>query len=259
MGPNTILCSGVSLTPALSIFDAITGTSVRASAVDTIMMMLTIHPSWRNIIPAMPDTMVRGRNTQRVVRVEPIIEPATSDVPFTAASLRFSPRSMWREMFSSTTIELSTTMPMAMERALMEMMLSVFPVARRYTSEPIRAMGMASTMMKVARQRPRKMNTTSITTSMVMIMVLRSDLMVLMILSDESITSTSSISEGSVGAISAIFFFTWRMTSTVFAPDCFCTRIVAACLPSVQDSWYFSAGPSTSVATSRRYTAAPPL
>ena len=108
------------------------GTRVRAAVVDTIMMMETMKPSWRNMIPAMPDIMVRGRNTHSMVSVEAITEIPTSAVPWTAASVGFSPLSRCDVTFSSTTMASSTTMPMAMDRALMEMIFSVLPVAYRY-------------------------------------------------------------------------------------------------------------------------------
>ena len=107
------------------------GTSVRAAVVETIMMMLTIQPSCLNMIPAMPLTIVSGRNTQSIVRVEAMTEMPTSEVARTAASFGFSPRSRWVETFSRTTIASSTTMPIAIESADIEMMFSVLPVAKR--------------------------------------------------------------------------------------------------------------------------------
>ena len=56
-------------------------------------------------------------------------EMPTSPVPCTAASLGFSPRAMCVDMFSNTTMASSTTMPMAMASADIEMMFSVLPVA----------------------------------------------------------------------------------------------------------------------------------
>ena len=59
----------------------IIGTRVRAAVVETIIMMLTIQPNCLNIVPAIPVIIVRGRNTQSIVRVEAITEIATSGVP----------------------------------------------------------------------------------------------------------------------------------------------------------------------------------
>ena len=191
------------------------GTSVRAAVVDTIMMMETIQPSCRNMMPAMPEIMVRGRNTHSMVRVEAITEIPTSAVPCTAASLGFSPLSRCDVTFSSTTMASSTTMPMAMDRALMEMMLSVLPVAKRYSREASRAMGMDKTTMRVPFNRPRKRKTTSITTMKVMRMVSLREPMVRRMLSELSITVVICTSEGRLRSRRAISFFTLRITSTV--------------------------------------------
>ena len=83
------------------------------------------------MIPAIPLIIVKGMNTQSIVRVEAITEIPTSAVPWTAASLGFSPLSRWVVTFSRTTMASSTTIPIAIERADMEMMLRVFPVAKR--------------------------------------------------------------------------------------------------------------------------------
>ena len=102
-----------------------------APMVDTDRMIVTIHPNCLNMIPAIPLIMVNGRNTAIVVSVEAITEIATSLVANIAAWRGRLPRSMWVVMFSSTTMALSTTIPMAIESALIEMMFIVLPVASR--------------------------------------------------------------------------------------------------------------------------------
>ena len=57
------------------------GTRVSAATVDTIIMMETIQPSCLNMMPAMPEIMVRGRNTHSIVSVEAMTEIPTSAVP----------------------------------------------------------------------------------------------------------------------------------------------------------------------------------
>ena len=113
------------------ILEHIIGTKVKAPQVETIMMMETIQPNWRNITPVTPLIMVNGRNTANMVKVEAITESCTSWVACTAASLGFSPLSIWVVMFSKTTMASSTTIPMAMESADMEMIFKVLPVAKR--------------------------------------------------------------------------------------------------------------------------------
>jgi len=64
-----------------------------------------------NITPAIPSMNRSGRNTASVVSVLAVMATATSEVPLTAASEAAMPWSRSRVMFSSTTIELSTSMP----------------------------------------------------------------------------------------------------------------------------------------------------
>ena len=132
------------------------GISVSAPIVDTIMMILVIHPSCLNMRPAIPLIIVRGRNTASIVKVEAITEIPTSCVACTAASFGLAPLSRCVEMFSNTTMASSTTIPMAMESEDMDTMFNVLPVAQRYISEARSEIGIASTMMNVARHLPRK-------------------------------------------------------------------------------------------------------
>ena len=191
------------------------GTSVRAAVVDTIIIMDTIQPSWRNIMPAMPLIMVRGRNTHSMVSVEAMTEIPTSAVPCTAASLGFSPFSIWEVTFSRTTIASSTTIPMAMDRALMEMMLRVFPEKNRYIRDARRAIGILSITIRVPLHLPRNRNTTSMTTRKVIRMVSIRDLMVLRMFLEESTTVVILISDGRLCSRVARAFLTSLITFTV--------------------------------------------
>ena len=107
------------------------GVSERAQVVEMIIMMVTIHPSWRKSTPVMPVTSVSGKNTAISVSVDAMTEMATSLVPCTAACFGSEPRSMWVVTFSSTTIASSTTIPIEIERADSDTMLRVLPVAYR--------------------------------------------------------------------------------------------------------------------------------
>ena len=77
-----------------------------------------------NTCPAMPSTNTMGKNTAIVVRVEAKTAPPTSETPRMVAALRSSPSSWQRKMLSSTTIELSTSMPIPSASPPREMMLS---------------------------------------------------------------------------------------------------------------------------------------
>ena len=99
--------------------------------VEMIIMIVTIQPSWRKSTPDMPVTRVRGKNTAISVSVEAITDTATSLVPCTAACFGSAPRSMCVVTFSSTTMASSTTIPMDIDNADSETMLSESPVIAR--------------------------------------------------------------------------------------------------------------------------------
>ena len=90
---------------------------------------------------------------------------------------------------------------------------------------------MANTMIKVARHRPRKTNTTSMTSRKVMKIVLFKLLMVLMISLDPSTMMVSFTSEGRVFSISTNCFLMPLMTLTALASVCFWMTMVAPWTP----------------------------
>ena len=68
----------------------------------------------------MPPISRMGRNTAISDRVMETMVNPTSAAPFSAASTRGMPSSMWRLMFSSTTMASSTTKPVEMVSAISE-------------------------------------------------------------------------------------------------------------------------------------------
>ena len=87
-------------------------------------------------------------------------------------------------------------MPIEMDRADSETMLSELPVTSRYMNEAMSDMGMVMVMMSVALHRPRKKNTTMMTNSRAYITVSTSEAMVLRMLSDVSTIMPSFTSDG---------------------------------------------------------------
>ena len=233
------------------------GVSERAQTVEMTIMIVTIQPSWRNSTPVMPVTMVRGKNTAISVSVEAITETATSLVPCTAACRGSAPRSMWVVTFSSTTIASSTTMPIEMDNAESEMMFSVLPVANRYMNEAMSETGIVMTIIMVARQRPRNMNTTIMTNSRAYSTVSSSEAMVLRMLSEVSMITPSFTSAGRFCCSLGSIFITFSEICTEFAPDCFCMMIIAPWRPPVYVSCVRSSRESTTLATSCRYITRP--
>ena len=74
-----------------------------------------------------PLVKTMGRNTHTVVRVEAMIAPVTCFVPWTAARGAGRPLPLRRKIFSITTMELSTSMPMPSERPDRVIMFRVRP------------------------------------------------------------------------------------------------------------------------------------
>ena len=113
--------------------------------------------SW-DVIPL---TKTKGKYTATVVKVEAITAPTTSWVPSTAAWYLLLPMLRWRKIFSSTTVELSTTIPTDSANAANVTMFSVCPPKYSITKVDISESGMATPMIMVLRKFPRKIKITS--------------------------------------------------------------------------------------------------
>ena len=92
---------------------------------DAASAMVTVNAKGRNSSPVMSPTSAIGRNTATVVAVDAVTAPATSLTALRMAGSFSSPRPMCLLMFSMTTMESSTTRPIAIVRAPRVMMLSV--------------------------------------------------------------------------------------------------------------------------------------
>ena len=98
-----------------------------------------------------------------VVRVEALTAVPTSSAPNMAASFGAVPRSTFVEMFSSTTTALSTTIPMAIARLAIEIMLIVHPMTHIKMNARISAKGIVSAMISDDRKLRRKKSVVSTT------------------------------------------------------------------------------------------------
>ena len=84
----------------------------------------TVSAMSPKICPATPSTKTMGKNTVIVVSVEANTAVPTSLVPRMVAWTRSSPSSRQRKMLSSTTIELSTSIPIPRANPPSDMILS---------------------------------------------------------------------------------------------------------------------------------------
>ena len=118
--------------------------------------------------------------------VDATMELATPWAPTSAASLKCSFLSFDRKQFSSTTLELSTIIPMAMTSAPRVMMFNEKPATAMTITVTSREMGMALPTIRLAFQSPKKMNSTIMDRITPMSSVLPTELADCKIMSDAS-------------------------------------------------------------------------
>ncbi len=104
----------------------------------------------RNNCPASSWIKTTGKKTAIVVAVEARTAPHTSFVPSYAASKALLPVLRCRSIFSSTTMELSTSMPTANEIPAILTIFRFLPISQRKTKQPMAEMGMAMPVIIVA-------------------------------------------------------------------------------------------------------------
>jgi len=100
---------------------------VSATTSDATRVPVTTSASWPNNAPTNPVTNIRGTKMTTVVSVLAAMADPTSAAPRAAARPGSAPSSRWRVTLSSTTMALSTTMPMATATASSDIVFSVYP------------------------------------------------------------------------------------------------------------------------------------
>ena len=134
----------------MSTRDAIIGASVSAITAETPMAIVIVTANSRNSRPTMPPMNSSGMNTAtRLTEIETTVN-AISFVPVTAADRGFSPFSIWRTMFSRTTIASSTTNPVASVSASRLRLSRLKPARYMPANVPIAATGRMIAGMIVA-------------------------------------------------------------------------------------------------------------
>ena len=120
-----------------------------------------------NILPSIPPIKRTGMKTATSERViEMIVKPISLE-PLNAASIGFSPCSMWRTMFSSITIASSTTKPTDRVRAIRVILLTEKPRPYIAANVPIIESGRARLGITVAEILRRNKKMTRITRAIV--------------------------------------------------------------------------------------------
>ena len=140
--------------PALSRRAAIIGISVSDSTAETAMAIVIVTANSLNSRPMMPPMNSSGMNTAtRLTEMESTVK-AISLAPVTAAMRGCSPSSVWRTIFSSTTMASSTTKPVASVSASSDRLSRLKPKKYMPAKVPMAATGSTTAGMKVARASP---------------------------------------------------------------------------------------------------------
>jgi len=230
---------------------------VKETKRETRTAKVTVIPNWKKKRPTIPFMNATGTKTATMEKVVAMTASPISLVPSRAAAKWSFPRSRCRTMFSRTTMASSIKSPMARDKAIRVMTLSVIPMKFMTMNEEITEMGSVSPVMTVDRQELRKQNTirtvrippstrvswTSRTESRIMI--------------EASRTISMRVPGGSSPWSFPISFPTVSTTSTVLAPDCFWMSTATAGTPFTRASDRCSSIPSRTFATSPRVTGLP--
>ena len=121
---------------------------------------VTVKAISLNMTFVRPSTNTIGANTQIVVRVEAVMAAETPAAPLMAASFLEQPWLLSLYMFSITTMELSTSIPMPTERPARDMMLSCIPEKYIKTMAKVMLIGMLTAVIRVGFISRRNMNST---------------------------------------------------------------------------------------------------
>ena len=116
----------------------------------------TVRPKGRNHSPEMPGMKATGTKTATMEKVVAATAMPISEVPFSAALTRSAPRSIWRTMFSRTTMASSISTPMASERPSRLMKFSVKPHSHTAMKAASTEVGSDRAVISVERQEFRK-------------------------------------------------------------------------------------------------------
>ena len=148
---------------ALRSSEHIIGVVLSETTSDTRMATESVMANSRKRRPTSPPIIRMGMKTAiSETLMDRTVNP-TSCAPFRAASMRVAPFSIWREMFSSTTMASSTTKPVATVRAIRVMLLMEKPAKAMIANVPRIETGTTIAGISVMRASPRKRKTTSVT------------------------------------------------------------------------------------------------
>ena len=241
---------------------ASTGTIVSETKREATSAIVTVSANGRNSSPVMSPTKASGRNTATVVIVDAVIAPATSRTAVMMEKARPSgllsrAAVMCRLMFSMTTMESSTTRPIAMVSAPRVRMLSVYPVACSPMNVMSTDVGIEMAVTRVARMSSRKIRMMSTANARPSSPSVASDSIDSSMYGAWSKTTTSSTSEPRASSRSGMSARTPFETSTVFAAGSLVTAMVSAGSPLTREMLVTGLSVNATDATSPMTTTSP--
>src|SRR5215469_17215277 len=152
-----------SLTGGRRNFAHIVGVVVKETISDTPIATLSVTANSRNSRPTIPPISSKGMNTATSdVLMDTTVNPISA-APLNVACTTPIPCSMYRVIFSSTTIASSTTNPVEIASAINDKLSRLYPSRYITPNVPTSESGTAMLGMMVARTVRRNTNTTMIT------------------------------------------------------------------------------------------------
>ncbi|MDA0301521.1 MAG: hypothetical protein O2822_03265 [Chloroflexi bacterium] len=206
--------------PDFMIRAASNGVSVNDTSSDTSVAAAIVKPNSLKNPPIWPLTSPVGANTTTSTSVIAIAARPISARPISAASNGASPRARCRKMFSSTTMESSTRMPMVSVSPSMLRKLRLNPISSINTKVVSSVVGMDNSTMPAARALWRN------SSRMMLVRMIAKTSSSWIPSSDSrtngvvSCTTTISLVAGSTSRIPGIASRTASVTSVRFEPLC---------------------------------------
>ncbi len=191
------------------------GSSENDTNSDTSTDAAIVRANGLNHCPATPYMNATGTNTATIENVVAATARPISSVPSCDAVMWSLPISMWRTMFSRTTMASSIRIPIASDNPSSDMVLSVNPNAHTAMNDAITDTGSARPVMTVDRHELRNTNTTSTVRSAPMRSASSTLVTDALTRRPESFTTSIFTPAGRVFWISATFARTFALTSVV--------------------------------------------
>ena len=224
----------------------------------TNTLATTVTAKGRNHSPLTPGMKATGTNTATMLKVVAATARPISAVPFKAAVRRSSPASMWRTMFSRTTMASSISTPMARLKPSRLMKFSVKPHSHTAMKAAITLVGRLKAVMSVLRQEFRKTYTTKIVSTAPKTRASMTLRRLFFALSPPSCVTSTVVPGGIVLFISATRVRISSATLTVLASRVRVIAMPTLGLPLRTEKLLSSAKPSFTSATCARRTSSVP-